>query len=258
MHDFVVLEMEPGAGGNARWGESDVCAFPWAAHYVPVPGRAAPLVRELFTDLGLFDGERWDERYLVHAPRERLFIHGRWQEGLEPAVGPTAARSRSVCAVRRTHRTLSRERAVHDTDGSRRRRHGAAGGGLAVDGRVARSRTLRFAVAAMDDRLRLPRRLRRPGGRRLGMGGPALLRRARGRRAGTADLARGQRLDRASSSRTARHARPHRTAHAPDRAPRPRLARRDHGHRVDRRHRHRGGAAPGRDPHRRGRSAARA
>jgi hypothetical protein len=24
----------------------------------------------------------------VHAPDERLFIHGRWQEGLEPAVGP--------------------------------------------------------------------------------------------------------------------------------------------------------------------------
>src|SRR6185436_7031896 len=32
----------------------------------------------------------WDERHLVHAPRERLFIHGRWQEGLEPLVGPTA------------------------------------------------------------------------------------------------------------------------------------------------------------------------
>lgn len=90
MHDFVVLEMEPTAGGNARWGESDVSRFPWGAHYVPVPGRTAGLVRELFNDLGVFDGERWDERSLVHAPRERLFIHGRWQEGLEPAVGPTA------------------------------------------------------------------------------------------------------------------------------------------------------------------------
>jgi glycine/D-amino acid oxidase-like deaminating enzyme len=89
MRDFVVLEMEPAAGGNARWGENEVCAFPWAAHYVPLPGRAAGLVRELFQDLGVFDGAGWDERYLVHAPRERLFIHGRWQEGLEPAVGPT-------------------------------------------------------------------------------------------------------------------------------------------------------------------------
>jgi predicted NAD/FAD-dependent oxidoreductase len=89
MNDFVVLEMETHAGGNARWGENGTSTFPWAAHYVPVPGSAAGLVRELFTDLGVFDGAQWDERHLVHAPRERLFIHGRWQEGLDPAVGPT-------------------------------------------------------------------------------------------------------------------------------------------------------------------------
>ena len=87
--EFTLLEMEPEAGGNARWGRNEVSAFPWAAHYVPLPGRSLGLVRELFEDLGLFDGNRFDERHLVHAPRERLFIHGRWQEGLEPAVGPT-------------------------------------------------------------------------------------------------------------------------------------------------------------------------
>lgn len=89
IHDYVVLEMDAVAGGNARSGENAVTAFPWAAHYVPVPGRAAGLVRELFADLGVFDGQAWDERHLVHAPKERLFIHGRWQEGLEPLVGPT-------------------------------------------------------------------------------------------------------------------------------------------------------------------------
>jgi glycine/D-amino acid oxidase-like deaminating enzyme len=89
MNDFVVLEMENTAGGNARWGQNEISPFPWAAHYVPLPGRAGGLVRELFADLGVFDGARWDERHLVHAPIERLFIHGRWQEGLEPVVGPT-------------------------------------------------------------------------------------------------------------------------------------------------------------------------
>jgi glycine/D-amino acid oxidase-like deaminating enzyme len=88
LDDIVVLELEARGGGNARWGENDVTAFPWAAHYVPVPGQSAGLVRELFTDLGVFDGREWAERHLVHAPKERLFIHGRWQEGLEPAVGP--------------------------------------------------------------------------------------------------------------------------------------------------------------------------
>jgi glycine/D-amino acid oxidase-like deaminating enzyme len=89
LRDFVVLEMEPDAGGNARWGENEVSAYPWAAHYVPVPGPRATLVRELFEELGVSSGGEWDERYLCHAPQERLFIHGRWQEGLEPAVGPT-------------------------------------------------------------------------------------------------------------------------------------------------------------------------
>ena len=27
---------------------------------------------------------------LCQAPQERLFLHGRWQEGLEPRTGPTA------------------------------------------------------------------------------------------------------------------------------------------------------------------------
>jgi len=89
LRDFVVLEMEPEAGGNARSGRNEVSAYPWAAHYVPVPGPNATLVRELFEELGILRGGEWDERHLCHAPQERLFIHGRWQEGLEPALGPT-------------------------------------------------------------------------------------------------------------------------------------------------------------------------
>jgi NADPH-dependent 2,4-dienoyl-CoA reductase/sulfur reductase-like enzyme len=36
--DFVLLEMNTQAGGNARWGENEITPYPWAAHYVPVPG----------------------------------------------------------------------------------------------------------------------------------------------------------------------------------------------------------------------------
>ena len=72
MNDFIVLEMEPDAGGNARWGENATSSFPWAAHYVPVPGSAAALVRELFTDLGVFDGVHWEDHAeaLGHLSRE--------------------------------------------------------------------------------------------------------------------------------------------------------------------------------------------
>jgi NAD(P)-binding Rossmann-like domain len=87
--DYVVLEMNAQAGGNARWSENEITAYPWAAHYVPVPGPKAIYVRELFEELGVLKGGRWDERNLVFAPQERLFLFGRWQEGIEPAVGLT-------------------------------------------------------------------------------------------------------------------------------------------------------------------------
>ncbi|HET7108367.1 MAG TPA: FAD-dependent oxidoreductase [Candidatus Acidoferrum sp.] len=89
--DFVLLEMNEQAGGNARSGENEITAYPWAAHYVPVPGPKAAYVRELFEDVGVLKAGRWEERYLVFAPQERLFLYGRWQEGIEPAVGLTAA-----------------------------------------------------------------------------------------------------------------------------------------------------------------------
>jgi hypothetical protein len=83
-HDFILLEMEPQAGGNARWGENEVTRYPWAAHYVPVPSMKSVLVRELLEELGVLRDGKWDERALCFAPQERLFIHGRWQEGIEP------------------------------------------------------------------------------------------------------------------------------------------------------------------------------
>lgn len=83
-HDFVLLEMEPQAGGNARWGENGITRYPWAAHYVPVPSKKSVLVRELFEDLGVLRDGKWDDRALCFAPQERLYIHGRWQDGIEP------------------------------------------------------------------------------------------------------------------------------------------------------------------------------
>lgn len=86
-HNYVLLEMNDRAGGNARWGENEITAYPWAAHYVPVPGLRSTYARELFADLGVLKDGAWDERSLVFAPQERLFLYGRWQDGIEPAVG---------------------------------------------------------------------------------------------------------------------------------------------------------------------------
>ena len=54
---------------------------------MPVPGPKAIYVRELFEDLGVLQNGKWNERYLCFSPQERLFLYGRWQEGIEPAVG---------------------------------------------------------------------------------------------------------------------------------------------------------------------------
>ena len=85
--DFVLLEMNDQPGGNSRWGENEITAYPWAAHYVPVPGPKAIYVRELFEELGVLKDGVWDERALCFAPQERLFLYGRWQDGIEPAIG---------------------------------------------------------------------------------------------------------------------------------------------------------------------------
>jgi NAD(P)-binding Rossmann-like domain len=108
-HDFVLLEMEQQVGGNARWGENDVSRYPWAAHYVPVPNREAVLVRELFEEFGLLKNGHWDERHLCFDPKERLFIHGAWQEGIEPRLAATA---RDREQYRRLYALLAEQRAT--------------------------------------------------------------------------------------------------------------------------------------------------
>jgi glycine/D-amino acid oxidase-like deaminating enzyme len=82
--DFVLLEMEQQAGGNSRWGENAVSRYPWAAHYVPVPKPESTFVRELLTEFGVLTDGKWKEEMLCFSPKERLFIEGHWEQGLEP------------------------------------------------------------------------------------------------------------------------------------------------------------------------------
>jgi hypothetical protein len=94
--DLIVLELEDTPGGNARAGASVATAHPWGAHYLPPPGPEARAVRSLLRELGVIEGfDRsgrpiYDERHLCHAPQERVFVHGRWHEGLFPWSGATA------------------------------------------------------------------------------------------------------------------------------------------------------------------------
>jgi phytoene dehydrogenase-like protein len=93
---LALIEIEEDVGGNARGGVSAVTPYPWGAHYVPLPPPEAAEVRRLLLDLGVIERiDRrgrpvYEERHVAHAPQERLYIHGRWQDGLFPATGATA------------------------------------------------------------------------------------------------------------------------------------------------------------------------
>jgi monoamine oxidase len=95
MDDFALLELEDSAGGNARAGSMAGMAHPIGAHYLPVPGDAAPETQDFLEELGVRQrvAGRWqyDERALCHSPQERLYFNGAWQDGLLPTAGVDAA-----------------------------------------------------------------------------------------------------------------------------------------------------------------------
>lgn len=89
---FVVVQ-GPEFGGNAAGGYDDDLAYPLGAHYLPLPSLESTHVREMLADFGIIlDGATtarpyYDESILAHAPQERLYRNGRWEDGLLPMTG---------------------------------------------------------------------------------------------------------------------------------------------------------------------------
>lgn len=77
--------MAGGAFGNL--------GYPKGAHYLPLPSMESTHLRDMLADLGVIEQNAFtghpvfDERILMHAPDERLFLHDRWQDGLLPVDG---------------------------------------------------------------------------------------------------------------------------------------------------------------------------
>jgi len=97
MKDFQLLELEAQTGGNSSSGRNAVSAYPWGAHYVPLLTEESQVARRLFQDFGIIKGYDaqglpiYDEFFLCADPHERLYLRGRWQDGLVPATGIDAA-----------------------------------------------------------------------------------------------------------------------------------------------------------------------
>jgi NAD(P)-binding Rossmann-like domain len=91
--DFRVYDLEDAAGGTALAGANDVSAFPWGAHYVPVPASPNRALEAVLEEAGALvsrdaDGApEWAEEMLCREPEERLFFGFSWRPGLYPRDG---------------------------------------------------------------------------------------------------------------------------------------------------------------------------
>ncbi|MDF3035711.1 MAG: amine oxidase, partial [Paucimonas sp.] len=118
-HDFLMID-GPQPFGNAAGGRYGELAFPTGAHYLPLPSPSCFHVREILSDAGIIlrnaSSERpyYDERFLLHAPEERLLINGKWQEGLIPHDGLPPW---EVEEQRRFLADMERLRTAHGKDG---------------------------------------------------------------------------------------------------------------------------------------------
>jgi phytoene dehydrogenase-like protein len=111
----VLLELEPTTGGNAAAGHNGRTAYPWGAHYLPVPDERDTDLLTFLAEAGIVTGYGpgglpiYDETALCHDPAERLLLHGHWQPGLVPEAGvPTADRAeitRFLAEIERLRRT---------------------------------------------------------------------------------------------------------------------------------------------------------
>lgn len=85
--DFLLLDGVERNGNAAAYTFSGSLKAPTGAHYLPQPSAESVFVRELLADLGMLhinaQGKAvYSEMDLVHAPDERLFRNGVWQDGL--------------------------------------------------------------------------------------------------------------------------------------------------------------------------------
>lgn len=95
--DFVVFDLERQAGGTSAYGTDGAVPYPWGAHYVPAPARDQRALVRLLDEMGaLVAGDHAGrviprEDLLVREPEERLFVAGKWREGLFPHAIATDA-----------------------------------------------------------------------------------------------------------------------------------------------------------------------
>jgi predicted NAD/FAD-binding protein len=90
--NFLLAELDNQTGGNAASGQNALTAYPWGAHYIPLPNNDLTAYLQFLQECGVITGYEnnlplINEFYLCFEPQERLYINGHWQDGLIPHFG---------------------------------------------------------------------------------------------------------------------------------------------------------------------------
>jgi hypothetical protein len=95
--DTLLVELAADTGGNAAAGHNPTSAYPWGAHYLPVPDVRNQELLDFLHETGTLTGYApdglpiYNEYHLCHDPDERLSRDGHWQDGLVPTLNLSAA-----------------------------------------------------------------------------------------------------------------------------------------------------------------------
>jgi len=119
-HQRFILINGPEFGGNAAGGQFGDLRYPRGAHYLPLPSMESTHVREMLFDFGVIEADPmaerpyFDETVILHAPDERLYFNGEWQEGIVPNQGLKAD---DTAQQQRFFRYVDSLKSAHGADG---------------------------------------------------------------------------------------------------------------------------------------------
>lgn len=117
IQNIVMVELESAVGGNSIGGRNAVSAYPWGAHYLPLPNNSNRSLLEFLREsdvVSLGGKPRYNEEYLCASPQERLYIYGKWQDGLVPQRGVDDSGRHEIT---RFHRVVEEYRHKRGKDG---------------------------------------------------------------------------------------------------------------------------------------------
>ncbi|HZX25468.1 MAG TPA: NAD(P)-binding protein [Telluria sp.] len=119
--DALIID-GPQPYGNAAGGRFGDLEFPTGAHYLPLPSPESVHVRAILADLGIIERDPYaekpyyDERFILHAPEERLLFNGAWQDSFIPTEGVNPA---ELAQHKRFFAEVERLRKLRGSDGKR-------------------------------------------------------------------------------------------------------------------------------------------